>query len=253
MAVAPKAPLSLASKAPLWLQGTFIIATLLALNWAAIFTLGLISSQYGGGYPLVGITFNAVTALAAVAMLGLQATALVGLYMRRHWGRAVATIAAGFWVFTVIGIPLAILAWWALHRRWDPGVESTFDKDHPSAPPYVVALCAVGSALVFVWIWFLFLYLVPLLTQQIPNQPVSGWYWIASIAFFFSIPLWVVLGLAVAGLLQKHDWGAVLAVIACFLLVISGVGLPFGIAGLFVLWRWQHPAIKPSTLTGAAA
>jgi hypothetical protein len=244
--------MSLASKAPRWLLAGFIVATLLALNWAAIFTLGLINTQYDG-HPLENITINAVVALAAVAMLGLQTTALVGLYMRRHWGRAVATIASGFWVLTVVGIPFAILAWWALHRRWDPGVESTFDKDHPSAPAYVVGLCAVGTAGVLAWLWFLYLYLVNLLTQISPSSPVSGWYWIVTVAFFLSIPLWVVQALAVVGLAQKHDWGAVLAMVTCVLWVLSVVGAPFGIAGLIVLWRWRHPALDPRVASGALA
>ncbi len=252
MAVAPPAPLSLASRAPWWLLGSFIVATLLALTWSAINTLGLINTQYGN-YPLENITLNAVTSLAAVAMLGLQVTALVGLYMRRHWGRAVATIASGFWVFTIIGIPFAILTWWVMHRRWDPGVDSTFNKDHPSAPTYVVGLCAVGTALVLVWLWFLYFHLVNLLLQISPSQPASGWYWILSLAFFLSIPLWVVQGLAVAGLVQKHDWGAVLAMITCVLWVVSLVGLPFGVAGLIVLWRWQHPALATTVVSGAPA
>lgn len=230
-----------------------MVASLLSLNWAAIFTLGLVGGQYTSSYPVAGITFNAVVALAAVATLHLQAAALVGLFMRRHWGRAVATIASGFWVFTVIGIPFAILAWWAMHRRWDPGVESTFTKDHPSAPAYVVGLCAVGTALVVVWAWFLYVNLVNLLTQLNPSQPVSGWYWLVSVAFFLSIPLWVVQALAVVGLVQKHDWGAVLAVITCVLWVLSLAGLPFGIAGLIVLWRWQHPALGKTAVGGAPA
>ena len=243
MAVAPPAPLSLASKAPWWLLGSFIVATLLSLTWASIFTLGLINTQYGN-YPVENFTLNAFVWLAAVAMLGLQTTALVGLYMRRHWGRAVATIASGFWVFTIVGIPFAILAWWVMHRRWDPGVESTFTKDHPSAPAYVVGLCAVGTTLVLVWVWFLYSYLAGLLIQLNPSQPASGFYWIVTVALFLSIPLWVVQGIAVVGLLQKHDWGAVLAMITCVLWVLSLVGLPFGIAGLILLWRWQHPALK---------
>jgi hypothetical protein len=244
--------MSLASRASWWLLGTFIVATLLSLTWAAIFTLGLINTQFGN-YPLENVTLNAVVALAAVAMLALQVTALVGLYMRRHWGRAVATIASGFWVFTVIGIPFAILAWWLMHRRWDPGVESTFNKDHPSAPAYVVGLCAVGTALVLVWLWFLYLYLIPLLEKINPSQATGGWYWIASVAFFLSIPLWVVQGLAVVGLIQKHDWGAVLALITCVLWVLSLGGLPFGVAGLIVLWRWQHPALGSTVASGAPA
>ena len=252
MAVAPPAPLSLASKAPWWLLGTFVVSTLLALTWAALFMLGLINTQYGN-YPAENVTFSAVVALAAVAMLGLQATALIGLYMRRHWGRAVATIASGFWVFTVVGIPFAILAWWVMHRRWDPGVDSTFNRDHPSAPTYVVGLCAVGTALVLVWIWFLYFHLVNLLIQIVPSQEAGGWYWIVSLAFFFSVPLWVVQGLAVVGLLQKHDWGAVLALVTCVLWVLSGIGLPFGIAGLVLLWRWQHPALRTTLASGAPA
>ncbi len=244
--------MSLASRASWWLLGTFIVATLLSLTWAAIFMLGLINTQYGN-YPLENVTLNAVVALAAVAMLALQVTALVGLYMRRHWGRAVATIASGFWVFTVIGIPFAILAWWVMHRRWDPGVESTFNKDHPSAPAYVVGLCAVGFALELVWVWFLYFYLVNLQTQVSPSQPLIGWFWIASLAFFLSFPLWVVQGLAVVGLIQKHDWGAVLALITCVLWVLSLGGLPFGIAGLIVLWRWQHPALGSTVASGAPA
>jgi hypothetical protein len=232
-----------ASKAPWWLLAAFIVATLLALAWASVFTLAFVNTQYGN-YPLENFTLNVFVWLAAVAMMAMQSTALVGLYMRRHWGRAVATIASGLWVFTGIGIPFAIVTWWVLHRRWDPGVDSTFDKDHPSAPAYVVGLCAVGTAIVLVWLWFLYFHLVGLLTQLAPTQPASGWYWIASVALYLSIPLWVVQGLAFVGLRQKHDWGAVLAMIACVLWVVSGIGLPFGIAGLIVLWRWQHPALK---------
>jgi hypothetical protein len=178
---------------------------------------------------------------------------MVGLYFRRHWGRTVATIASGLWVFTLIGIPFAIVTWYVLYRRWDPGVESTFDKGHPSAPAYVVGLCGVGTALVLVWLWFLYFHLVGLLIDLAPAQPASGWYWIASVALYLSIPLWLVQGLAFLGLRQKHDWGAVLAMITCVLWVVSGVGLPFGIAGLIVLWRWQHPALKVTVASGASA
>src|SRR5712691_3912985 len=89
VAVAPPAPLSLASRAPRWLLIAFIISMLLALNWGAFFALGLINTQYGN-YPVENITLNAVIALAAVAMLGLQ--------RRRH--SSVCTcgaIGAGRW------------------------------------------------------------------------------------------------------------------------------------------------------------
>ncbi len=252
MAVASPAPQSVASKVPWWLLAAFIVSTLLALAWASVFTLAFVNTQYGN-YPLENFTLNVVVWLAAVTMMGAQSTALVGLYMRRHWGRALATIASGLWVFTGIGIPFAIVTWWALHRRWDPGVESTFDRDHPSAPAYVVGLCGVGTAIVLVWLWFLYFHLVNLLIQISPSQPATGWYWIASVALFLSIPLWVIQGLAVVGLRQKHDWGAVLAVITCMLWVLSGVGSPFGIAGLIVLRRWQHPALKRPSALGASA
>ncbi len=252
MAVASPAPQSVASKVPWWLLAAFIVSTLLALAWASVFTLAFVNTQYGN-YPLENFTLNVVVWLAAVTMMGAQSTALVGLYMRRHWGRALATIASGLWVFTGIGIPFAIVTWWALHRRWDPGVESTFNRDHPSAPAYVVGLCGVGTAIVLVWLWFLYFHLVNLLIQISPSQPATGWYWIASVALFLSIPLWVIQGLAAVGLRQKHDWGAVLAVITCMLWVLSGVGSPFGIAGLIVLWRWQHPALKRPSALGASA
>jgi len=252
VAVASPAPQSVASKVPWWLLAAFIVSTLLALAWASVFTLAFVNTQYGN-YPLENFTLNVVVWLAAVTMMGAQSTALVGLYMRRHWGRALATIASGLWVFTGIGIPFAIVTWWALHRRWDPGVESTFNRDHPSAPAYVVGLCGVGTAIVLVWLWFLYFHLVNLLIQISPSQPATGWYWIASVALFLSIPLWVIQGLAVVGLRQKHDWGAVLAVITCMLWVLSGVGSPFGIAGLIVLRRWQHPALKRPSALGASA
>jgi len=76
VAVAPPAPLSLASRAPWWLLGTFIVATLLALTWASIFTLAVINTQYGA-YPFENLTINVFVWLAAVAMLGLQSTALL--------------------------------------------------------------------------------------------------------------------------------------------------------------------------------
>lgn len=165
------------------------------MAWAAFFTAGLVTSEYTS-HPFENGTLNLVVWEAALAMAAIQATALVGLYMRRHWGRALATIAAAFWLFTMIGIPFAILVWWVLHRRWDPGVESTFTKDHPSAPAYVVGLCAFGTALALAWLYFLYIYLVNLLIQLTANSsppvPASGWYWIATIALFFSLPLWVV-------------------------------------------------------------
>jgi hypothetical protein len=221
----------------------FIVATVVALAYASLFTLGFVNTQYAN-YPVENFTLNVFVWLAAVAMLAVQSTALVGLYLRRHWGRPVATIASGLWVLTLIGIPFAIVTWYVLHRRWDPGVESTFDVGHPSAPAYIVGLCGVGTGVVLVWLWFLYFHLVGLLIQLSPGQPASGWYWIASFALYLSIPLWVIQGLAFVGLRQKHDWGAVLAMITCVLWVVSGVGLPFGIAGLIVLWRWQHPALK---------
>ena len=252
MAIAAPAPQSVASKVSWWLLAAFIVATLLALAWASIFTLAFVNTQYGN-YPLENFTLNVFVWLAAVAMLAVQSTAMVGLYMRRHWGRALATIASGLWVFTLIGIPFTIVTWYVLHRRWDPGVESTFDKAHPSAPAYIVGLCGVGTALVLVWLWFLYSHLVGLLIELAPAQPASGWYWIASVALYLSIPLWVVQGLAYLGLRRKHDWGAVLAMITGVLWVVSGVGLPFGIAGLIVLWRWQHPALKVTMASGASA
>lgn len=251
MAVVSPAPQSVASKAPWWLLAAFIVATLLALAYASFFTLAFVNTQYGS-YSVDNFTFNVFVWLAAVAMLAVQSTALVGLYFRRHWGRTVATIAAGLWVFSLIGIPFAAVTWYVLHRRWDPGVESTFDKAHPSAPAYIVRLCGVGTALLLVWLWFLYFHLVGLLIELAPSQSASAW-WVASVALYLSIPLWVVQGLAFVGLRQKHDWGAVLAMITCVLWVLSGIGLPFGIAGLIVLWHWQHPALKSTSLSGTPA
>ena len=249
-------PLPVAQKAPWWLIGTFVVTTALTLGWAVIFTTAVIEGSSVQRW-VENTIINGVVWLAAVAVAGLQSTALIGLYTRRHWGRAVASIAAAFWLFSVIGIPFAILAWWALYRRWDPGVEATFTRDHPAAPAYVVGLCAVGTALLLAWLWFLYLYLVPLLVELTKNvsPPIDPgtWYSIVTVALIFSLPLWVVQGLAFVGLRQKHDWGAVLATVTCVLWVLSLVGLPFGVAGLFVLWRWQHPALGPHAPPAAAA
>ena len=150
----------LASKAPWWLIASFAVSTLLALAWAAGWTLAVIDADYSS-HPLENLTLNGVVWEAALAMLGLQTLALAGLYTRRHWGRAVASVAA------------VILVW------------------------------------------------------------------------LFSLPIWVVQGLAVVGLLQKHDWGAILAMVTSVLWILSGIGLPFGVARLILLWRWEHPALRP--------
>ena len=241
-----------AQKAPWWLLGLFVFTTLIGVAWSTLYTVGIVQGDYNS-HPVENITLNAMVGLAALAITGLQATAYAGLMRRRHWGRAIATIAAAFWVFTGIGILFALLAWWVLYRRWNPGVESTFTRDHPKAPAYVVSLCAVGTALLLVWIWFLYFYLVDLLTRLNPGFDSSTWYSIVTVAFVLSIPLWLIQGLAVVGLVQRHDWGAVLAMITCVLWVLSVAGLPFGIAGLIVLWRWEHPALKPQALTVAPA
>jgi len=233
-----------ATRASRWLIVAFAVSTLFAMNWAVLWSLAVIKADYSSHFA-ENFTLNAVVWVASLAVLLLQCAALAGLYTRRHWARAVATVASGFWAFTIVGIPFTALVWWALHRRWNTGVESTFTRDHPSAPTYVIGLTAVGTALVLGWLWFLYLYLVPLLQQLSPSQPAAGWYWIATLALFFSLPIWVVQGLALIGLVQKHDWGAILAVITCVLWIMSIVGLPFGIAGLFVLWSWQHPALRP--------
>lgn len=252
MSVSGPAQPPLASRAPWWLIGTFVVSTLVALGWAAGWTLAVINADYTS-HPVENLTLNAFVWEASLAMLGLQSLALVGLYTRQHWGRAVATVASGFWVFTVIGIPLAALVWWALHRRWNPGVESTFTREHPSAPRYVMGLTIVGAAVILVWLWFLYLYLPALLVKLAPSTPAASWYWIASFALLFSLPIWVVQGLAVVGLRQKHDWGAILAMLTCVLWILSGFGLPFGIAGLLLLWRWQHPALPPARPRSAAS
>jgi hypothetical protein len=240
-----------ATRASRWLIAAFVVGALFAMNWAALWTLAVINSDYSSHF-VENFVLNAVVWLASLAVLLLQSAALAGLYTRSHWGRTVATIASGFWVFTIVGIPFTALVWWALHKRWDTGVDSTFTRDHPSAPAYLLGLTGVGTALVLVWLWFLYLYLVPMLQQLNPSAPVAGWLWIVTLALFFSLPTWVVQGLALVGLLQKHDWGAVLAVITCVLWIMSIVGLPFGIAGLFVIWSWQHPALRPQ-VSGAPA
>ena len=111
----------------------------------------------------------------------------------------------------LLAVPFAILVWWALFRRWDSGVDTTFSRGHTSAPAYVTGLTIVGATIVLVWLWFLYIYLPALLIQLAPNVDESSWYWIGTFALFFSLPLWVVQGLAVIGLVQKHDWGAILA------------------------------------------
>ena len=236
-----------AQKAPWWLLLLFAALSCLSLAWAALFTAAFVTQNYNTR-PIENLTLNGFVELAAVALTLLQTTALVGLYMRRHWGRALATIAAAIWALTIIGIPFAALCVFALYRRWDPGVEATFDKDHSSAPLYITILCGVAAAMLVFWLWFLYLYLPPLLTSltagQTPKIDPSTWYALDTFALLLSLPLWTVTILSVVGLAQKHDFGAVLAVIVCVLFVLSGVGVLFGVAGLLVLWRWSHPALR---------
>jgi hypothetical protein len=62
-------------------------------------------------------------------------------------------------------------------------------------------------------------------------------------------PWWLIGSFVVSTLValrEKHDWGAILAMLTCVLWILSGIGLPFGIAGLLLLWRWQHPALPPA-------
>jgi len=258
-----------AASAPWWVVVMFGLSTLIAFTWASLGSESVIGTSPQSAFFAEGYAFNLVDWLGTLALVLLQCAALAGLFTRQHWGRPVATIASGFWVVSVVtvlfftsgpgfvafgllGVAAAALVWWGLHRRWDPGVETTFNRDHPSAPRYIVGLTAVGTALAAVWLAWLYLYLAPLLLRLNPSFGASSWYWIATLGFLFSLPLWVVQGLALVGLLQKHDWGVVLAVITCLLWVMSIIGLPFGIAGLFVLWRWRHPAIRPQ-VSGAPA
>lgn len=258
-----------ASRAPRWVVALFGLSTLIAYLWAALSSQSFIGTSPENPYFAEGYTFNGVDWLGSIALALLQGAALAGLWTRQHWGRPVATIASGFWIVTIVGLFLFTgaqgfvvlgligvaafaLAWWGLHRQWNPGVDTTFDRDHPSAPRYIVGLTAVGAGLVLVWLAWLYLYFAPLLVRINPTFPASSWYWIATFGFLFSLPLWAVQGLALLGLIEKHDWGVVLAVITCVLWVMSIVGLPFGIAGLFVLWRWRHPAIRPQ-VSGAPA
>ena len=230
-----------AQKAPWWLLAVFATLSCFSLAWAALFTAAFTNQNYNS-HTVENLTLNLVVELGALSLTLLQTTAVVGLFMRRHWGRALAAIAAAIWALTIVGIPFAILCIYVLYRRWDPGVEATFDPAHPSAPAYITALCGLATAGVLAWLWFLFVYLPPL---QQSLSPGGSWYAVDALAFALSIPLWVVLLLSLVGLLRKHDFGAVLAVIVCVLLVLSGVGLPLGIIGLLVLWRWSHPALRP--------
>ena len=245
---APASP-PLATRAPRWLLALYVLSTALGLLWAAAWTLGVVFGQYGS-HPVENLVLNFFVWQSSLAVVSIQGLAFVGLYTRRHWGRPVATIAAGLWVLTGVGILFAALAWWGLHRRWDPGVESTFTREHPSAPVYVTGLAAAGTAVLLVWLWFLYIYLPNLINQIAPGAPDLRP--VFTVALFISLPLWIVQGLAVVGLVRKHDWGVILALVTCVLWILSLVGLPFGIAGLVILWRWQHPALAPK-LTGAPA
>jgi len=258
-----------ASAAPWWVLAVFSLSTLIAFTWASLSSESVVGTSPQSAHFAEGYAFNVVDWLGTLALVLLQCAALAGLFTRQHWGRPVATIASSFWVVSVVtvlfatsgpgfvaagllGVVAAALVWWGLHRRWEPGVETTFTRDHPTAPRYIVGLTAVGTALAVVWLAWLYLYLAPLLLRLYPEFGAASWYWIATFGFLFSLPLWVVQGLAFLGLLGRRDWGVVLAVIACLLWVMSIIGLPFGIAGLFVLWRWRHPAIRPQ-VSGAPA
>jgi len=220
-------------------QLALALAIFIVIGWLAAAyarqNLGSANNQWLGEIWAIGL-FGALgyRFLRSRPVTGVVAAAfVVALFL------VIETITPG----KLIGIPFAVLVWWALHRRSDPSVETTFSRGHPSAPPYVTGLTIVGATVVLVWLWFLYIYLPSLLIQLAPNVDESSWYWIGTFALFFSLPVWVVQGLAVIGLLQKHDWGAILAMLACVLWILSGVGAPFGIAGLLILWRWQHPVL----------
>jgi hypothetical protein len=121
LAVSTLAPPPLASKAPWWLLACFIVSTLVALTWAAGWTLAVINGDYGS-HPAENLALNAFVWEASLATLGLQALALAGLYTRLHWGRAMATVASGFWVFTVIGLPFGIAGLFVLWRWQHPAL-----------------------------------------------------------------------------------------------------------------------------------
>jgi hypothetical protein len=116
-------------------------------------------------------------------------------------------------------------------------------------------MAAVGSIALLAWLWFLYLYLVPLIQRLTADTGIdpNSWYWVVSVALYFSLPFWALQLLTVIGLRQRHDWGAVLATITCVLWSISLIGTPFGIAGLLVLWRWSHPALGPHATAATPA
>ena len=57
----------LASRAPWWLIGTFVVSTLIALAWAAGWTLAVIYADYTS-HPVENLTLNAFVWEASVAM-----------------------------------------------------------------------------------------------------------------------------------------------------------------------------------------
>src|SRR5579859_244556 len=208
--VAAASPQPVAQKAPFLLLLIFFAVTLFSVGTSALGVWGLVAQppvqRWVENYILNGMLVLGILTFAA-----LQSTALVGLFLRKHWGRDLATIAAGYWMITIIGIPFALLMWWALHRRWDPGVESSYYKEHPAPPAYVVGLAAVGSVAFLVWLWFLYLYLVPLIQSLTANTTIdpNSWYFIVSVALYASLPFWALQVLTFIGLRQRHDWGAV--------------------------------------------
>ena len=249
-AVAATSAQPVAQKAPFLLLLIFFVVTLFSVGTSAFAVWGLVTVPQPQHWVENEI-LNGMLVLGVVTFAALQSTALVGLYLRKHWGRDLATIGAGYWMVTIIGIPFALLMWWALHRRWDPGVESNYYKEHPAPPAYVVLLAAVGSVAFLVWLWFLYLYVVPLvqrLTADVtPPIDPNTWYAIVTVALYASLPFWALQVLTFIGLRRRHDWGAVLASLTCVLWTISLIGLPFGIAGLLILWRWEHPALATHT------
>ena len=223
-----------AEAAPRWVLATFGVGTAVSLYvaggvgaWLALHSDPVRTPDQ--------IAILELAFLGATAFFLIQAITLAGLVTRSHWGRTMALVASALWAITIVGLPVSVLVTYRLFHHFRAGLDKAHRPESPEPPRAATWLTTFGGLLAYPWAAFL-LWLPERLHEVAPQYSAADWSPAVASLAYMSLPFFVVMTVAAIGLRHKHDWGIVMAWIACVLFALTGIGALAGIPVLISLW-----------------
>lgn len=234
-----------ARRVPTWMLLVFGLGTVVSLYAAGGLggALAISRAPVGSVSEIVIVEF---AFLGATACFLIQATALAGLYWRRHWAKMMAIVASALWAITLVGIPFSAVIIWMLIKRFRRSGDWAALHELPKPPRSAYLLTLFGALLAYPWALFVF-FLPYQLHELVPAVSVGDFSPTVAPLAYLSFPFFVVMAVATIGLRQNKDWGIAMAAVACVLFILTGIGAVAGIPVLLSLREWSRPSAKRQT------